>query len=222
MEKRKILIVEDDEAIAGMIAINLKAAGYVTSVCYDGLTAAEALTGENYDLALLDIMLPGMDGFEVFEVAKKVGVPAIFLTAKDDIDSKVAGLRGGAEDYLVKPFEVLELLVRVEKVLARNKKVEKTICFNNIEIDFEERTVKLKGELIHLKPKEYDLLVALVKNKNIAISREKLMNIVWGYDYFGGIHTVDVHIGQIRKKLELKDAIKTVSRVGYRLEVESE
>lgn len=222
MEKRSILIVEDDEAIAGMIAINLKAAGYATSICYDGVTAAQALTGEKYDLALLDIMLPGMDGFEVFEVAKKVGVPAIFLTAKDDIDSKVAGLRGGAEDYLVKPFEVLELLVRVEKVLARNKKVEKTICFNNIEIDFEERTVKLKGELIHLKPKEYDLLVALVKNKNIAISREKLMNIVWGYDYFGGIHTVDVHIGQIRKKLELKDAIKTVSRVGYRLEVESE
>lgn len=222
MEKRSILIVEDDEAIAGMIAINLKAAGYTTSICYDGVTAAQALTEEKYDLALLDIMLPGMDGFEVFEVAKKVGVPAIFLTAKDDIDSKVAGLRGGAEDYLVKPFEVLELLVRVEKVLARNKKVEKTICFNNIEIDFEERTVKLKGELIHLKPKEYDLLVALVKNKNIAISREKLMNIVWGYDYYGGIHTVDVHIGQIRKKLELKDAIKTVSRVGYRLEVESE
>ena len=222
MEKRSILIVEDDEAIAGMIAINLKAAGYVTSICYDGLTAAEALTKENYDLALLDIMLPGIDGFEVFEVAKKVNVPAIFLTAKDDIESKVAGLRGGAEDYLVKPFEVLELLVRVEKVLARNEKTIKTISFNNIEINFEERTVKKDGEIIHLKPKEYELLVALVKNKNIAISREKLLDIVWGYEYFGDLHTVDVHIGQIRKKLGLKDVIKTISRVGYRLEVESE
>lgn len=222
MEKRRILIVEDDEAIAGMIAINLKAAGYETSICYDGLSAVEVLTKENYDLALLDIMLPGIDGFEVFEVAKKVNVPAIFLTAKDDIESKVAGLRGGAEDYLVKPFEVLELLVRVEKVLARNEKTLKTISFNNIEINFEERTVKKDGEIIHLKPKEYELLVALVKNKNIAISREKLLDIVWGYEYFGDLHTVDVHIGQIRKKLGLKDAIKTISRVGYRLEVESE
>lgn len=222
MEKRSILIVEDDEAIAGMIAINLKAAGYATSICYDGLTAAQALTEENYDLAILDIMLPGMDGFEVFEVAKKMGVPAIFLTAKDDIDSKVSGLRGGAEDYLVKPFEILELLVRIEKALERNKKTEKTIRFSDIEINLEERAVKQKGEPIHLKPKEYELLVALVKNKNIAISREKLLDIVWGYEYFGDLHTVDVHIGQIRKKLGLKDAIKTVSRVGYRLEIESE
>ena len=222
MTKRKILIVEDDEAIAKLIDINLKIAGYDTVICYDGISAInEIKTESTYDLTLLDIMLPGLNGFEVLEEMKKAKIPVIFLTARDDVESKVAGLKGGAEDYIVKPFENLELLVRIEKVLERNHKADTIIIVRDIVINTEERTVKKCGKDIHLKPMEYELLITLIKNKNIAISREKLLEMVWGYDYFGELHTVDVHIGQLRKKLELKDIIKTVSRVGYRFEAGS-
>lgn len=219
MEHNKVLIVEDEVSIAKMIAMNLKVAGYEITTFHDGKEAAKAIENEHdYDIALLDVMLPGMDGFALFESIKPYGIPAIFLTAKDDISSKIQGLQGGAEDYIVKPFEMLELMVRMEKVLERTKKLSEIIRFLDVEIDLQKRTVRKNGEEVLLKPMEFALLCVLARNKNIAISREDLLQRVWGVDYVGETRTVDVHIGQLRKKLSLSDHIKTVSKMGYRLE----
>lgn len=219
MSKNKIIIVEDEVAIARMIAMNLSVAGYETAVFNDGKEAFDSLEEvHDYDLALLDVMLPGMDGFELLEPVRQYDIPVIFLTAKDDISSKIQGLKGGAEDYIVKPFEMLELLVRIEKVLERNNKLSNTIKILNIEINFEEHSVKVDGKEVILKPMEFELLAVLAKNKNVAISRENLLRMVWGIDFVGETRTVDVHIGQLRKKLGLSDNIKTVSKLGYRLE----
>lgn len=219
MSKNRILIVEDEVAIAKMISINLTVAGYDTNMFHDGAEAEQAMeVDHSYDLALLDVMIPGKDGFELLEVMKKYDIPVIFLTAKDDVSSKIQGLKGGAEDYIVKPFEMLELLVRIEKVLERTNKLSNVIKVLNLEINFEEHSVRVDGKEVALKPMEFELLAVLAKNKNIAISRENLLRMVWGVDYVGETRTVDVHIGQLRKKLGLSEQIKTVSKLGYRLE----
>ncbi len=219
MAQNRVLIVEDEISIAKMIAMNLKVAGYETKMFHDGREAAEALEDERaYDIALLDVMLPGMDGFALFEIVRSYEIPVIFLTAKDDINSKIQGLQGGAEDYIVKPFDMLELMVRMEKVLERTKKLGDVIRILDVEINFLEHSVRKNGEEVLLKPMEFDLLCVLARNKNIAISREELLRRVWGMDYLGETRTVDVHIGQLRKKLSLNDNIKTVSKMGYRLE----
>lgn len=219
MSKNKIIVVEDEEAIAKMIAMNLRVANYETTVFYDGGAAAQSLKeNHDYDLALLDVMLPGMDGFSLLEIMKSYEIPVIFLTAKDDLDSKIAGLKGGAEDYIVKPFEVLELLVRMEKVLERTNRLQSCLKVLDMEINLEEHTVRQNGREVLLKPMEFELLCVLAKNKNIAISRENLLSMVWGVDYMGETRTVDVHIGQLRKKLNLGEHIKTISKMGYRLE----
>lgn len=219
MSENKILIVEDEESIAKMIAMNLKVANYRTQIYYDGAEAADSLKeNHDYDLALLDIMLPGIDGFELLDIIKGYDIPVIFLTAKNDIDSKVQGLKGGAEDYIVKPFDILELMVRMEKVLERTNKLGHVVKFYDIEMNFDEHTVRKNGREVLLKPMEFDLLALLVKNKNIAISREDLLKIVWGTDFIGETRTVDVHIGQLRKKLDLSSHIKTIPKIGYRLE----
>lgn len=219
MESNKVLIVEDEISIAKMISMNLTVAGYHTTIFHDGAEAAKAIRQINdYDIALLDVMLPGMDGFELFEIIKTYEIPVIFLTAKDDIASKVQGLQGGAEDYIVKPFEMLELMVRMEKVLERTQKLCDTIRFLDVEINISARTVRKNGKEISLKPMEFELLCVLARNKNIAISREELLRRVWGVDFVGETRTVDVHIGQLRKKLSLANHIKTISKMGYRLE----
>lgn len=219
MAKNRILIIEDEEAIAKMIAMNLRVANYETRIYQDGLEAELGLQEDHmYDLALLDVMLPRKNGFELLEDMKRYDIPVIFLTAKDDLDSKIQGLTGGAEDYLVKPFEILELMVRMEKVLERRNKLEPVIRILDMEINMEEHTVRKNGVEIPLKPMEFELLAVLAKNKNRAISRENLLRMVWGVDYMGETRTVDVHIGQLRKKLGLSEAIKTVSKMGYRLE----
>lgn len=219
MAQNRVLIVEDEISIAKMIAMNLKVAGYETKMFHDGREAAEALEEERaYDIALLDVMLPGMDGFSLFEIVRSYEIPVIFLTAKDDINSKIQGLQGGAEDYIVKPFDMLELMVRMEKVLERTKKLSDVIRILDVEINFLEHSVRKNGEEVLLKPMELELLCVLARNKNIAISREELLRRVWGMDYLGETRTVDVHIGQLRKKLSLNDNIKTVSKMGYRLE----
>lgn len=218
MENR-ILIVEDNPAISELLEMNLSVAGYQTKACADGEAADFLLSGEKeFDLALVDIMLPGKDGFALLPAFKERGIPVIFLTAKDDVMSKVRGLKGGAEDYLVKPFEVLELLVRVEKVLERTGRLQKTLTAGGVEISLESRRVKRDGEEIHLKPLEYDLLVRLVRNKNVTFSRERLLKEVWGDFYIGETRTVDVHIGQLRKKLGVPGLIQTIPKIGYRLE----
>lgn len=217
--KNRVLIVEDEVSIAKMIAMNLRVAGYDTTIFHNGKEAAEAIEeNHDYEIALLDVMLPGMDGFALFKVVDFYGIPAIFLTARDDIDSKIQGLQGGAEDYIVKPFEILELMVRMEKVLERSKKLSDSIRVLDVEIDLKKRTVHKKGIEIQLKPMEFELLCVLARNKNIAVSREELLKRVWGIDYVGETRTVDVHIGQLRKKLSLSENIKTVSKMGYRLE----
>ena len=168
---------------------------------------------EDADLAVVDIMLPGKDGFALMEDFRTTGLPVIYLTAKDDVASKVKGLKLGAEDYMVKPFEMLELLVRIEKVLERTGRARKVLTIRNIMVE-----VLKDGIPVNLKPMEYDLFVLLLQNKNIALGREELLKRVWGEDYLGESRTVDVHIGQLRKKLELYDEIKTIPKLGYRLE----
>ena len=216
---KRILIVEDEEAIAKMIAMNLRVANMQPVIFYDGAEAEASLERDhNYDLALLDVMVPGKDGFELLEALKPYDIPVIFLTAKDDVASKVQGLTGGAEDYIVKPFEVLELLVRIDKVLSRTQKTSDIIMVRDLEINLTEHTVRRNGEEIPLKNLEFELLAILAKNKNIAISRNDLLSLVWGVNYLGETRTVDVHIGQLRKKLDLHDVIKTIPKIGYRLE----
>lgn len=217
---RRIMIVEDEAAIANLISINLRASGMETVIFNDGESAISSLYNDhNYSLALLDIMLPNKNGFEVFESIKPYGIPVIFLTAKDDLNSKITGLQGGAEDYIVKPFEMLELLVRMEKVMQRNNsQTDNTIKICGLEINISEHRVRRGDTEIILKPKEFDLLVVLAQHKNIAVSREDLLSLVWGANYFGETRTVDVHIGQLRKKLGLYEQIVTVPKTGYRLE----
>lgn len=216
-----ILIVEDDAAISELICMNLGAAGYGTFPVYDGLQAEEMLEkGDCSDiaLALVDVMLPGKDGFALMESLQKAQVPVIYLTAKDDVISKVHGLKAGAEDYIVKPFEVLELLVRIEKVLQRTGRGRVKIQIRDVVIDLKEHSVTKNGGRVNLKPMEYELLVTLAQSKNVAFSREELLNRLWGTDYMGETRTVDVHIGQLRKKLDFYEVIRTVSKTGYRLE----
>lgn len=216
---RKILVVEDEEAIASMIAMNLRVVGLDPVVFGDGLAAEQSLARQHdYDLALLDVMLPGKDGFALMESVKPYGIPVIFLTAKGDLHSKLLGLTGGAEDYIVKPFEVLELLARVDKVLGRGRQQGEVLRVLDLEIDLQGHRVRKSGREVALKPMEFDLLVVLAKHKNMAISREDLIGLVWGAGYMGETRTVDVHIAQLRKKLGLRDAIKTVPKLGYRLE----
>lgn len=215
----RILVVEDDTAISELICMNLEVTGYEVVPVLDGNEVEGTLEKEeNFDLALLDIMLPGKDGFEFLGVMKEYGIPVIYITAKADVNSKIKGLRSGAEDYIVKPFEVLELLVRVEKVLERTGKQKEIIQVKDLEIHLSEHKVTRNGQTVSLKPMEYDLLVLLAKNKNVAFTREQMLNEVWGSNYLGETRTIDVHIGQLRRKLDLSDVIKTIPKIGYRLE----
>ena len=215
----KILVIEDEMAINDLISMNLEVTGYEVVSCLDGLEAEETLKKEaDFDLALVDIMLPGKDGFALLPELKAAGIPVIFLTAKADVQSKVRGLKEGAEDYIVKPFEMLELLVRIEKVLERTGRAKKVLTVRNILVDMQSHQVYKDGLPVSLKPMEYDLFVLLLQNKNIALGREELLKRVWGENYLGESRTVDVHIGQLRKKLELYDEIRTIPKLGYRLE----
>lgn len=215
----RILVVEDDTAISELICMNLEVTGYEVVPVLDGNEVEGTLEKEeNFDLALLDIMLPGKDGFELLGVMKEYGIPVIYITAKADVNSKIKGLRSGAEDYIVKPFDVLELLVRVEKVLERTGKQKEIIQVKDLEIHLSEHKVTRNGQTVSLKPMEYDLLVLLAKNKNVAFTREQMLNEVWGSNYLGETRTIDVHIGQLRRKLDLSDVIKTIPKIGYRLE----
>jgi DNA-binding response OmpR family regulator len=215
----RILIVEDDPSISDFIVSNLLYTGYEYAVFASGSDTAASLPQDHaFDLALLDIMLPGMDGFTLMEEIRKYNIPVICVTAKSDVQSKIKGLRDGAEDYIVKPFEVLELLVRIEKVLDRAGKLKQILQFKDIAISLENRTVTLHGEKIELKPLEFELMVMLVRYKNRTLPRERLLNEIWGINFVGGTRTVDVHIANLRKKLNLHDELKSVSKIGYRLE----
>ncbi len=217
----KILVIEDDVVISELICMNLEAAGYEPLPAFDGISAQQGIQNGTFGdvaLALVDVMLPGKDGFALMEDLQAAKIPVIYLTAKDDVLSKVHGLKSGAEDYIVKPFEILELLVRMEKVLKRTGRGREKIRVRDVVIDLKEHSVTKAGEQVNLKPMEYGLLVTLAEAKNVAFSREELLNRLWGTDYVGETRTVDVHIGQLRKKLDFHDVIRTVSKTGYRLE----
>lgn len=215
----RILIVEDDSSIADSIALNLKYVGYDYKVFDDGARATEYLATDHlFDLALLDIMLPGIDGFELLSHMKKYNIPVIYMTAKTDSESEVRGLKEGAEDYIVKPFEVVTLLVRIEKVLERTGRINQVYWFQDIVLDTENRTLTKAGEEISLPPLEFDVLSLLIRNKNRTVSRERILNEIWGEDFFGDIRTVDVRVANVRKKLKFTDEIRTISKTGYRLE----
>lgn len=214
----KILIVEDEEPINRLIKQNLSLAGHSCEQIYDGAAARERLmSGADYDLIILDVMLPHVDGFALMEYAGKN--PVIFLTAKSGIEDKITGLTSGAWDYLTKPFEMLELIARVNLVLKKTKKESRRIRIGQTEIDLEARSVFVAGKEAELTRQEFELLETLIRNRNIALSREKLLELAWGYDYMGDTRTVDVHITKLRKKLGLEREIKTVYKMGYRLEI---
>lgn len=217
--KGKILVIEDEPSINDLICMNLEAAGYEAEPFFDGLKVERHLEEKrDYELALLDVMLPGKDGFELLPVIQEARIPVIFLTAKGDLASKVRGLKYGAEDYLVKPFEMLELLVRIEKVLRRAESPRECIYIKNIAIYPKRRVVEKEGREVQFTPMEFDCLMLLLKNKNSAVTREELLAALWGVDFEGETRTIDVHIGRIRKKLDFGNVIRTIPRIGYRLE----
>ncbi|RJX39802.1 DNA-binding response regulator [Paenibacillus pinisoli] len=216
--KKRILIVEDEIHISNIIKMNLTLVGYETEQVYDGMDALERIKGDRFDLILLDVMIPRMDGFELMEKIRPMNIPVIFLTAKNAVFDKVNGLKLGADDYMVKPFEAIELLARMETVLRRYGKEESVLSFQNIEVYVDKREVTVSQEVVELTPKEYELLLVLLKNKNIALSREQFIEKVWGGDFYGETRTVDMHIKSLRKKLNLQDQIKTIYKIGYRLE----
>lgn len=218
MENR-ILVAEDDAAITQTLKLNLECAGYDVTTFDNGRSLWISLEQEHsYDLALLDMMLPGADGFTLLPRLKEYDIPVICLTAMGDPQHEVQGLRGGAEDYIAKPFDMLALLVRMEKVLKRTGRLNPVYRFQDLTLDAANRKLTRKGVEIPLPPLEFDVLAVLMKNKNRTVSRERILNEIWGQDYFGDIRTVDVRIANLRKKLNLADEIRTILKTGYRLE----
>lgn len=216
----RILIVEDEKPIANLIDWNLTSCGYACQKAYDGLTAADLILENTYDLVLLDIMLPGIDGYSLLEQLKPTGTPVIFLTAKGSVADRVQGLRAGADDYLTKPFEVVELLARVESVLRRVGKSNNRIQIGDVVIDQTSMQVTKGGIPVPLTKKEFELLLLFARNQNIALFRQTIYERVWESDYLGDSRTVDLHVQRLRKKLGWQDKLVAVYKVGYRLEVE--
>ena len=213
-----ILVAEDEIPINDLICKNLKLLGYKTAQAFDGPEALRLAEKENFDLVLLDVMLPGVSGFQVKTRLAK-DLPVIFVTAKTSVSDQLTGLNLGAEDYITKPFDTLVLIARVENILRRTRKNDAVFTIKDCVIDLSMRTVYKNGERVDLALQEYNLLEALVLNRNFALSREKLLQLAWGYDYSGDTRTVDVHIQRLRKKLGLYEEIATVYKYGYRLEV---
>ncbi len=215
----KILIVDDEKPICDLIDLNLSSAGYQCSTALDGLEALDKIENETYDLILLDIMLPGADGYDIMEYIRPLGIPVIFITAKHEVKDRVKGLKLGADDYLVKPFDVVELVARVEAVLRRYNKTEQTLTAGDVTVDMEAHRVTKAGRPVTLTNKEFGLLVLFIRNKNVALFRETLYEKVWEEEYYGDSRTLDLHVQRLRKKLGWEHSLVAVYKVGYRLEV---
>lgn len=213
-----ILVVEDDEAIANLICVSLSAEGYRCTCARDGMEGADYIERQSFDLVLLDIMLPEVDGYELLDYIKPTGTPVIFLTARGTVEDRIRGLKAGADDYLAKPFQVGELLARVEAVLRRMGMGAKQLELGDVVIHTDSRQVTRGGVPVVLTVKEFDLLVELVRNKNIALYRDQLYEKVWKEPFLGETRTLDAHIQRLRRKLGWEDRIKTIFRIGYRLE----
>lgn len=215
----KILIVDDEKPICDLIDMNLTAAGYFCKSVQDGLEAVDLIEREEFDLILLDIMLPGADGYDIMEYIRPLKIPVIFITAKHDVKDRVKGLKLGAEDYLVKPFEVMELVARVEVVLRRFHKTEKLLVAGDVVVDTEARKVTKAGKSIVLTNKEYGLLLLFIRNKNIALFKETLYEKVWGDEYLTDSRTLELHVQRLRRKMSWENNLVAVYKVGYRLEI---
>ena len=216
----RILVVEDDRGISNLIRKNLELVGHECQAAFDGDEAARALEKSVFDLIILDVMLPKHDGFQVMEDSE-ADTPVIFLTARGEVKDRVRGLNMGGYDYIVKPFDMLELQARIDSVLRRTTGYLQQFTLGEVVVDLQSRQIYHARELVDIAPKEFLLIEALVKNRNIALSRERLLALAWGYDFPGDTRTVDVHIHNIRKKLGWEQVIKTVYKLGYRLEVHS-
>lgn len=213
-----ILIVEDEAHIAQVIAATLALGGYTSELCADGAQAVERIFEGGFDLVLLDVMLPGLDGFSVMQRVAELDVPVIFLSAMQQVADKVKGLHLGAEDYIAKPFEALELLARVEVALRRRGKGAQLLQYGDIRQDLAAHTVTRAGQPVVLSPKEFELLRVFLQNQDLALTREKLLAMVWGYEFEGETRTVDIHVQRLRHKLGLAGKLVTLPRIGYRLE----
>ncbi|MEG0295082.1 MAG: response regulator transcription factor [Clostridium sp.] len=214
----KILIVEDDKSILDLLELTLKMENYIVTTAEDGEIAFNLIQKNLFDLIVLDIMLPKMDGFQLINKIKYKNIPVIFLSAKTLVQDKILGLKLGADDYLTKPFEPLELLARIEAILRRNRKPmdnSESITFHHLSIYPNERLVKIEDTAVYLTMKEYELLMVFIDNINNVLSRDVLLNKIWGYDFYGETRTVDMHVKQIRDKLRLKDYLQTIYKVGY-------
>lgn len=214
-----ILVVEDEEAIRALIGMAMKSEGHLCDFARDGLEAKALLETHTYNAMILDVMLPGLDGFELFERLASAP-PTIFVTARVDVEDRVRGLRMGAEDYLLKPFDVMELIARVNNILQRHAFSMPSLHLGDLSVDRSARRVFRQNQEIELTPQEYALLDALIVHAGQSVSRDQLLNEAWGYDFFGGTRTVDAHIQRLRKKLGLESRIVTVHKIGYRLETE--
>ena len=215
----KILVVDDGKSICDLIDLNLSASGYHCQSVQNGLDAIDLIEKENFDLILLDIMLPGADGYDVMEYIRPLKIPVIFITAKHEVKDRVKGLKLGADDYLVKPFDVVELIARVEAVLRRYNKTEKLLAAGDVVVDVEARRVLKDGKPVVLTNKEFGLLVLFIRNKNVALFRETLYEKVWEDEYISDSRTLDLHVQRLRKKLGWEQNLVAVYKVGYRLEV---
>lgn len=215
----KILLVEDEKPISNLIMMSLTKAGYACDCAFDGEAALSMIDEHVYDLILLDVMLPKVDGFELMEYIRPLEIPVIFITAKNAVTDRVKGLKLGAEDYIVKPFEIIELLARIDVVMRRYHKADDIIVVGDIEIDVRSMRVKKAGEEIYLTPKEYELMLLFARNPNTALYRGTIYERVWGGILGYGSKTVDLHVQRLRKKVGWEDKLKSVNKVGYRLEV---
>ena len=222
MERKKVILIEDEVKLARFVELELRYEGYDVTVCHDGREGLQMVTDGNYDMILLDLMLPGLTGIEICRRVRKFSnVPIIMLTAKDETMDKVAGLDSGADDYLTKPFAIEELLARMRVAFkhAHAGGAKKVILeVQGLEIDTDKRMVTVNGTVVDLTNKEYELLLYLVQNKNIVLSREQILNEVWGYSYIGETNVVDVYIRYLRSKIDEAFGIKyihTIRGVGY-------
>ena len=215
----RILIVDDEKPICDLIDMNLSAAGYDCRSVQDGIAAIDLIEKEDFDLILLDIMLPGADGFDIMEYIKPLKIPVIFITARSDVRDKVRGLKLGAEDYLVKPFDVVELVARVEVVLRRFHKTENILTAGDVTVDLEALKVTRAGRPIVLTNKEYGLLVLFMQNKNVALFKETLYEKVWKDEYIADSRTLELHVQRLRRKMGWEKKLVAVYKVGYRLEI---
>nr|WP_326172430.1 response regulator transcription factor [uncultured Oscillibacter sp.] len=215
-----VLIVEDEAPISNLIRLSLTKEKYRCTCAFDGTEAADYLEKNQYDLILLDVMLPEIDGFELMDYIRPLAIPVIFLTAKDSVQDRVNGLKLGAEDYIVKPFEVVELLARIDVVLRRYKKGDMILEIKDLKIDTASMQVWRDGQEISLTKTEYELLLLFVRNPRRAMYRETIYERVWGGEYPFGSKAVDLHIQRLRKKVGWENCLRAVNKVGYRLEVE--